>query len=165
MIENFIFEGLFKILSHTFPKISKKMYPKDKFRGDIEIDVRSTNPISFSLTSNIPTLNLYIKITNKSPYLDIYFDRAIFSVWIRSKHGYQPVIEEGYFLRKEKIKRRETKELFCQMELKYSQVNFLKKIKEDKEISATLMFDTYIGSMIYQIKKEVNLENKQCKIE
>lgn len=164
MYESFVLTTAFKVFKKVLPQIAKKIYSQDKFMKDVEIDVRSTFPISFTLNSGIPEVNIYLKLINKSPYLNCFFDRAKFSLWLSSTHGTQPIIKEGWFLSKEKLQKGESKEIFFQSSLNNFQVNFLKEIQNDKKLSANLNLEIYIQSELYNFKKSISLENKQCVI-
>jgi len=147
-----------------FRKIKQWIYSEKKFVEDIEIDVRSTNPVSFTLTSQIPTANIYLKITNKSQYLEAIFDRAVLSLWLTSEKGTQPVHHEVHIISKQKIEKKKTEEIFCSFDLNEAQIRYLGEIKESKRLSATLYLKIYIGSSLYDLLKEARLENKPCEI-
>ena len=158
----FILSLLFMIPS-SFTK--KLIYREKKFLNDVEIDVRSSNPVSFTLTSQIPTANIYLKIANKSQFLEAIFDRAVFTVWIRSDRGEQPILHQAYIISKTKIKQKKSEEIFCQFDLNERQINFLEKIKESRKLTATLNLEIYIDSSLYHhLFKKVRLENRPCEI-
>ncbi|MDO8885966.1 hypothetical protein [Candidatus Oleimmundimicrobium sp.] len=165
MIDNLVLSLIFKTTSKFLPFIAKRIYPESQFKNDVLIDVRSTNPISFSLSSNIPTGSIYLKIINKSPYLDAVLEKVEFSLWIGSDKGHQPLIKNYETFLREMVKRGDEKELYFCRELNCFQVDFLREIKESKEIIADLLGgQLYVNSSLYTTKKEVKLENKPCRI-
>ena len=161
MIKELILSLLFNFLPFT----KRLIYSQKKFEEDIEIDVRSSNPVSFTLSTEIPTANIYLKIINKSQYLEAIFNRAILSVWIRSNRGYQPILKQAYIISKRKIKQKQSEGIYCEFALNESQTEYLRRIKESKELTATLDLEIYIDSLLYHLLKKVSLEYKPCKIE
>ena len=161
MIEEFILSILLRLLPFT----RKWIYSEKEFLDDIELDVRASNPISFSLSSKIPTANIYLRITNKSQYLEAIFDRAILSVWINSDDGCQPILHEAHIISKKTIKQKKSEEMHCQIDLNERQISRLEKIKESKRLKSTLYIQVYIDSSLYdRLLKEVKLENRACEI-
>lgn len=161
MIKEFILSLLFRLL----PFIRKWIYPEKEFLDDIEVDVRSSNPVSFTLSTQIPVANIWLKITNKSQYLETIFDRAVLSVWIRSDRGEQPILHQAHITSKTKIKKKKSEEIFYQLDLNERQINFLEKIKGSGKLSATLYLEIYIDSSLYHhLFKKVRLENRPCEI-
>jgi hypothetical protein len=162
MIKDLVMSFLFSCV--PFKKIKKWIYPKKEFLEDIEVDVRSTNPVSFNINSDIPNSRIYLKITNKSQYLEIVFNRAIISVWLSSKKGTQPICHESHIISKENIGKKKTEEIFCTYDLNEAQIKILQEIKDSKRITSTLYIKIYIDSLMYNFMKEVRLENKPCEI-
>lgn len=162
MIKDLVMSILFS--SVPIEKIKKWIYPEKEFEKDIEIDVRSTNPVSFNINSQIPSSSIYLKITNKSQYLEAIFDRAVLSVWVSSEKGIQPIENEVHIISKQKIGRKRTQEIFCRSDLNEAQIKFLREIKESKRLGSTLYLKIYINSLLYDLLKEVRLENKHCEI-
>lgn len=165
MIQDVINEIFFQSIGKFSPWLRKKIYPKDEFVKDIEFDVRSSNPLYFSLNSQIPHVALYVKIINKSQYLEIIFDRALLEIWIRSDRGSQPVIYQGKMTSRQRIGKKETKELYWTTELNEYQTKFLKTIKDSRDLSATVTINYNINSDLYEISDQIRLENRPCKIE
>lgn len=164
MFQDVINEMFFQSIGRFLPWLRRKIYPKDKFVKDIEFDVKSSNPISFYLNSEIPYVALYLKIINKSQYLEMIIENMIFDVWIKSDIGFQPAIRQGKMVSHQRIGKKETKELFWETELNEYQTKFLKTIKDSKELSATVYIKYEIYSDIYEISDDVHLDNKPCKI-
>ena len=146
-------------------RIRKLIYGEKKFLDDIEIDVRASNPVSFSLGSNMPTANIYLRISNKSQYLEAIFDRAILRVWINSDDGQRPILNQMHIISKKTIKQKKSEEVFCQVDLNERQINCLERIKGSKRLESNLYIQVYIDSSIYHhLLKEISLENRPCKI-
>ena len=163
MIREVILSLLFSYL--PWARIRKWIYSEKEFLDDIELDVRASNPVSFSLSSQIPTANIYLRITNKSQYLEAIFDRAILSVWINSDDGCQPILHEAHIISKKGIKKKKSEEMHCQIDLNERQISRLEKIKESKRLKSTLYIQVYIDSSRYdRLLKEVKLENRACEI-
>lgn len=164
MITEVILSLLFRYLS--WARIRKLIYDEKEFLDDIEIDVRASNPVSFSLGSKIPTAGIYLRITNKSQYLEAIFDRAILGVWIYSDDGFQPIIHEAHIISKKTIKQKKSEEILCQIDLNERQISRLEKIKDSKRLQSTLHVEIHISSSVYHhLWKKFSLENRQCKIE
>ncbi len=163
MIKEVILSLLFSCL--PVARIRKLIYGEKEFLDDIEIDVRASNPVSVTLSSEISTANIYLRITNKSQYLEAIFDRAILSVWINSDDGCQPILHEAHIISKKGIKQKKSEEMHCQIDLNERQISRLEKIKESKRLKSTLYIQVYIDSSVYHhLLKEVRLENRPCEI-
>lgn len=164
MIREVILSLLFSCLRWAW--IRKLIYNEKEFLDDIEIDVRSSNPVSFTLNTQIPTANIWLKITNKSQYLEAIFDRAILCVWIYSDDGFQPILHEAHIISKKGIKQKKSEEIFCQVDLNERQISRLEKIKDSKRLQSTLHLEIHINSLVYHhLWKKFSLENRPCKIE
>lgn len=152
---------------HKAPSyLVKKIYSESKFKKHIDIDVRSSSPINISLTrDSIPAISIYLKITNMSPF-DVRLNRAVFSLWVNSDSGSQPLFNHFWILSLTHIKRGTSEEIFCQKELNKFQVEFAKEIKDSREITANLSpFELWFDSSLYPaMVVKTNLENKPCKI-
>lgn len=161
-----IINGLFfQSIARIWPWLRIKIYPKDEFKKDIEIDVRSSNPLTFILNCDIPHVALYIEINNKSQYLELTIEKIFFEIWIKSDLGSQPVIYQGKMIAHPRVGKKEMKTLYWTSELNCYQTEFLKARKDSKDLSATLHIDYDINSKIYEITNQIKLENRQCKIE
>ena len=162
MIKEVILSLLFSCL--PLARIRKLIYGEKEFLDDIEIDIRASNPVSFTLSSEIPTANIYLRITNKSQYLEAIFDRAILCVWIDSDDGCQPILHEAHIISKKGIKQKKSEEIFCQIDLNERQIGRLEKIKESKRLESTLHLEIHIDSSLYHhLWKKFSLQNRPCK--
>ncbi|MEA3344835.1 MAG: hypothetical protein U9Q78_01080 [Chloroflexota bacterium] len=89
-------------LMSTIPRILLRIfYPPKKIAGQVRIDLRGEKPISPSLGSSIPRLDLYFEITNLSN-LDLTLDRMLLDLWFG-----QPLLN-GAILRRHPIPARST---------------------------------------------------------
>ncbi|OYT62319.1 hypothetical protein B6V01_004605 [Methanosarcinales archaeon ex4572_44] len=167
MINEMFLNLLMPILSKGFPFLPKKLYSESKFKEQIDIDVQSSNPIKISLNGKIPTISIYLKITNRSPYLDVKLDRAVFSVWVRGDSGTFPLIDTFWVLSPKHIKRSESEEIFCQKDLNKFQFDLVKEIKDSKEVTTDLSsFKFWFDSSLYHsMLIETSLKNKPCKVD
>ncbi len=164
MYTEIIKETIYKSAGRVLPWLQKKIYPEDEFKKDIEIDVRSVNPLAFCLTCNIPTVTLYLQIRSKSQYLEITIEKLFFDIWIRSDKGNQPVIHQGMMPSHQRIGKKGTEELYWKTELNPHQIEFLKGIKDSKELYATLHIKYTISSKVHEITDAVDLNDRQCRI-
>ena len=146
--------------------ILNRIYPPSEREKDIDIDIRSSgDPITFLLNGEIPDLHIYFKITNKSPYLDLNIDRIVFDMQLKSERGHTSLLH-GTFLDKPQIKRKESKNVMAEVELKSSQIKKLEEVKQEQDPPyATIYVKAYFDSNLGQIKKETHLKNNACKIE
>lgn len=170
MINEIVSSILFKSIGRLFPYLQRKIYSKQEFERDIEIYVGSTDPISnhvsFSLNSEIPFANIYLKVDNKSQYLDVMLRISLTSLRLKHDKYSQQIIKEIRNFPEVQIKPKGTGYLCYTVELNESQINYLNKIKDNKELSAEIYLKVDIASSLYQIKeKPFYLENKPCKIE
>ena len=166
MIKEIFLTLVIKALSKGFPLLSKKIYSESEFKKHIDIDVQSSNPIEISLNREIPEIRIYIKITNRSPYLDVKLNRAVFSLWVNSNSGSQPLLDTFWVLSPTYIKKGESEGIFCRKDLNKSQIDFVKERKDSKEVTASLSsFKSWFDSSLYpSMLIETNLENKPCKV-
>ncbi len=165
MFPEIIKEILFQSIGKLLPWLRRKIYPVDEFIKDVNIDVRHINPLTFCLTCDIPYVSLYLEIYNKSQYVEMTLEKMYFDIWINSNKGSQPVIRQGKMISHQRVGKKKTEELYWATELTSYQVEFLRAIKDSKELSATLHINYDISSEIYEISQDSDLEKRQCKIE
>jgi hypothetical protein len=165
---NIVFNYIGKISS----RLKKYIYPLEKLKEDITIDVRSNNPIAFHL-HNIPVVTIYFTITNMSQYLTLTLDRLIFDLWLKSEHGTEPLFHKAHCLEKEEIKIKERKDIFCALDLNNPQIQKLEKVKEEEEEeeeeeppTANITVTAYFNSKLYEeVEIKKHLEYIPCKIQ
>lgn len=165
MVNELISVASSKILHKAPPYLAKKIYSESEFKKHIDIDVQSSNPINISLNRDIPEISIYLKITNMSPF-DVRLNRAVFSLWINSDSGSQPLFNHFWILSPTDIKIGTSEKIFCQKELNEFQVKFVEKIKDSREVTANLSaFKSWFNSSLYPTMLiEPTLENKPCRI-
>lgn len=56
-------------------------YPPKKIADSIDIDLRNNQPVVISFGTDIPSVDLYFQIFNKSPF-DLVLDRLLIDFWI-----------------------------------------------------------------------------------
>jgi len=166
MIKELLSSILFNIFKKVIPIISRKIYPQDQFIKDIEIRAREQYPAIIVNLYGIPTIDIYLLIKNNSPYIDIFLDEGVFSLWIRDDRGLEKLLKQVCINEKLNIKKKETKQIYRTIELKQSQIDYLKNTKESKELTVNIDLIIYIRSLLYDfIKTEVSLKNVSCKIQ
>lgn len=154
MIIDMILSSLLSMLIGILPgKLASKIYKFSDLEKDIEFRLRSINPVTFSVSREIPCLELWFEIINKSPYTDITLDRLIFEIW-----DSQPLCL-GNHLRKYRIKSRESKDdIFLKLLLNQFQVEKIKRWPENQLVNINVL-EAYFCSKIGDIKKTIRIEN------
>lgn len=155
MIKDIIKEIMFEYVGRILPWLRKKIYPLKEFDKDIEIDVRRTNPINFSINSENPYLILYLTIKNKSQYLELSFDRGIIN--LSTENTYHQIIRDGAIIKKIEINKKGQNQIAYKFNLNEYQVRILKKLKDVKNLRMTFDITCYITSEIYKISKNIQL--------
>jgi hypothetical protein len=160
MITNIILKLLTSTLLSSLPKkLASKIYNFSDLEKDIEFRLRSANPVTFSVNREIPFLELWFEIINKSPYTHITSDRLIFEIW-----DYQPLFF-GTYLMKHEIKSRESKDdIFIKLTLNKFQVEKIKNWPENQLININVL-EADFCSKIGTVKKTIRLENIKPRIE
>lgn len=160
MITNIILKSLTLALVSLLPKkLASKIYNFSDLEKDIEFRLRSVNPVTFSVNREIPFLELWFEIINKSPYTDITSDRLIFEIW-----DSQPLFF-GTHLRKYEIKSRESKDdIFLKLPLNKFQVEKIKNWPENQLIKINVL-EAYFCSKIGTVKKTIRIENIKPRVE
>lgn len=130
-----------------------KLYDTQKLSEDIEIRVRGEgDPATiYSKGKSIPEINLYLEITNKSPYpLSVIFERAVVTVWF-----FQPFCKL-ISLERKNIKRGGTETILFREFLNSYQVQELLKLNPSNlKIYSTF----YFSSQIVDFEKQYNRES------
>ena len=165
-LEEFFTNIVFNYIGKISSRLKKYIYPLEKLKEDITIEVRSINPIAFHL-HNIPVVTIYFTITNMSQYLTLTLDRLIFELWLKSEHGTEPLFHKAHCLEKEEIKIKERKDIFCELDLNNPQIQKLEKVKEGKEPpTANITVTAYFNSKLYEeVEIKKHLEYIPCKIQ
>lgn len=166
MWKNIISEVFFNILSLQKIKdcIKKKIYPFEQFKKDIIVDTRSSHPICFMLTMDIPVVHVWLKVTNMSQYLEAIFDRAVLLSLSVGNGGGRSILSQEDIVKRETIKKKSEGEIFYSFKLNEKQIDILKQINNTSRISANLLLEYYIGSSLYSFSNRVTLEGRPCEI-
>ena len=166
MLKNFISEVIFNVLSLQKIRdwIKKKIYPLDQFQKDLTVDTRSSHPISFILNTDIPTVRIYLKIVNKSQYLNATFDRAVLSSLHVYSNGLRGILGQKSIMPRKTIKKKTEGEIFSSFELNEKQIDILKQINNTHTISANLSLEYYVDSSLHCFSNRVTLESRPCEI-
>jgi len=161
MVEELILSLLFRLL----PLARKWIYSEGKFKHDIVLDTRSSNSISFSLNTEIPVARIWLKITNKSQYLDAVFDRAVLlSVRVHGKDGIREVMHYEPIISRTNIEKKKDVKIFCEFNLNEKQIECLRKVEVGSGLSANLQLEYYIDSLLYHFSEKITLENRPCEL-
>ena len=119
----------------------RRLYPLSRLGEHIELDLRSISPVSINL-GNSPRVNLYLRVTNKSPYIDVELDHLSVEIW-----DSQPFIK---FECNEKrmIFKWQTQNPYCDTFLNEIQRNRLRELREKNgvlQVSIDASFNTPLG--------------------
>lgn len=161
MIKELVFEILFNM-----PKFVKRwIYSKKEFMNDVVIDTTSSNPISFSLNTEVPVARIWLKINNKSQYLDAMFDRAVLlDVYISGRGGQRCILHHKPIILRKRIPKKKDAEIFSEFELNQNQTESLKKVDISRNLTANLRIQYYIDSDLYSFFKIISLDGRPCEL-
>lgn len=122
-------------------------YGPDKIKGRIDIDLRSNSPINIIFNIDVPEINLYFYINNRSPF-DLTLDRLLIDLWVG-----QPTLK-GHVLRRYVIPKGESINNICfSYPLTSQQQNQIKKQCSGQLLSVpvSLTITAYLESKIGMI--------------
>ena len=127
--------------------ILRRFYPREKLVAHIDVDVRSVSNLEFRL-DNIPHAYLWLRITNRSPYVDIQVDHVFVDIW-----DSQPLVQLSS--RKRPVIPRCTtprEAVLCEADLTDGHA---RRIRERKEISEefTCYIHAYFESAVGRIER------------
>lgn len=119
----------------------RKVYPPTRLSEHIELDLRSIRPVSVSI-GNTPRVSVTLRVTNKSPYVDVELEHATIEIWDN-----QPFIK---FENNEKraIPRWQTAQPYYDCFLNEIQRERLRVVKEKEanlQVSIYVSFNTSLG--------------------
>ncbi len=163
MFLSILMQGL-SYIGLAIPIVNKIVYSETAFKNDITIDVNSSGPIRFNLTSEIPEASIFLKITNKSQYLKAIFDRATIDIWLNGDDGLRFIAKGIPFIEKVEIEKKSDSNIYLGFLLNQPQIQALQNISFKRELKAKLDITYFIQSSIYEFSKTVDLENKPAKI-
>ena len=160
---NFEFLGYAtKLLFSKLPGwLIRLYYNSDKICGSIDIDLRSNSPIDIRFGTEIPEINLYFHINNRSPF-DLTLDRLLIDLWVA-----QPTLK-GVILRRHFISRGKSSNDICfSCPLTSQQQNQIKKRCEESLISVPIKISitAYLESKVGMIccDRQIERSDVPCK--
>lgn len=122
-------------------------YGPDKIAERVDIDLRSNNPINISFNVDVPEINFYFYINNRSPF-DLTLDRLLIDLWVG-----QPTLK-GSVLRRYVIPKGESiNNIYFSCPLTSQQQNQIKKQCSGQLLSVpvSLTITAYLESKIGMI--------------
>jgi hypothetical protein len=157
LIKNFIFD----VAGRLIPTIAKKIYPQSEYENHIRISARATNPLSFNLRGGnfCPEADIYLSITNLSPYLDAEIKQIEITVLL----GGTSIIKRYKLPFYEIIPHANYKDVYILKQLNCFQVEKLRDLK-NKERNADIQVELLFSSKLYTIKKLEYIRNIHCEI-
>lgn len=130
-----------KVLGALPAWMLRRFYTQLTLDGHLEVDLRSTAPVCFSV-GEAPRMDVYLWVTNKSPYVNVEIERVFIEVW-----DSQPFV--GFETnQKEVVRKLETKTIFCRSYLSEIQRARLREVKDknrDPQLSIDMVFNTPLG--------------------
>lgn len=127
----------------------------------IDVDLRSNKPIIISFGTEIPSVDLYFQIYNKS-HFDLVLDRLLVNLWIG-----QPTLYGAILRRYDLPKRERTDNISYRHLLTLPQQEQIKKRREGQllgtpvTITITAYFESKIG--VISVEKRIEHMDVPCK--
>jgi hypothetical protein len=138
--------------------LKRTIYKESKLKEAIKIDTRTVNPIIFTTTSYIPTVNAYFTITNLTD-LAWRVDDFSAEVWIGQPLAISTCLD------KPTIPKRKQCDIYTKSFLNEAQVRRLNEEKSKGRLTSTIYTNAYLESKIGLVKVEATLENRQIIIQ
>lgn len=140
--------------------LARYFISSQKIAGQVEIDLRSTNPINIDFETEIPSLSLYFRISNLSP-VDLVLDRLLIDLWVR-----QPTLRGAILQRYDIPKRSSREDVYFRHQLTLPQQEQIRKRAKDQLLSAavTVHVKAYFESKIGIIPVEAKLESRDVPV-
>ncbi len=146
-----------KLLTVTPSLLLRLFYSPQKAISQIKVNLKGERPISPSLKSSVPHVDIYLEITNLSN-LDLLLDRMLIDLWVG-----QPVLV-GAILKRVKIPSRSTgQEVFFRSNLSSKQVQQIEPFMSETPPSGsiTLSINAYFESKIGVVEIEERFERRR----
>lgn len=125
-------------LTDILPKfLLKRLYPREALAAHIDLDVSIPAGLEFALYG-VPRVYLWIRVTNRSPYLDVEVDRLAVDIWDN-----QPLATAACNDLVEVPRCSKSEDLHCEDQLNEFQV---RKIREAK--NSELRFKAYLKATL-----------------
>lgn len=126
----------------------------------IEIDLRSINPIDISFGTEIPRLSLFFRISNLS-LVNLVLDRLLIDLWVG-----QPTLQGAILERYDIPKRKSRDDIYFRYELTSPQQEQIRKRIKDKFLSVpiTLYVKAYFESKFGFVPVEKKFEQRDVPV-
>ena len=141
----------FGLVAKISTRFFQFFYNSEKLHDDIDIGIRASNGLSISFGGNVPEIKLHLQISNRSPYLDIEFDRAEVEVWWQ-----QPFLILLLMGRISLKRRKPAQDIFGRAFLNCGQINCIKNCFNNEKHSShkiTLEIRAYFNTPYGTIEK------------
>lgn len=137
----------------------KRLVPTDSLIEEVDIDLRSTNPINFALSKKVPELSVWLRITNRS-LLEISLDRILMEIWVG-----QPLLWGGVFEPKTLEPRSTIEDVYFRSKLSNSQVEQIEANVDDGDIrEISIQANAYFNSKSGPFNVETNLKSRDVSV-
>lgn len=135
--------------------------PPQKIADQVNIDLRSNNPIDISFGSDVPNIQIYFEISNMSLF-NLVLDRLLIDVWIG-----QPALHGAILERYDVPKRSIKSGVHFIEQLSSPQQEQIKKHVSNNILSVPVKFHVkaYFESKIGLIYAEKRFEHSNIKVE
>jgi len=152
-----IFENVIDILPRW---LARRFISSQKIARQVEIDLRSTNPIDISFGTEIPRLSLCSRVSNLSLF-NLVLDRLLIDLWVG-----QPIFQGAILERFDIPKRKSRDDIYFRYELTLPQQEQIRKRIKDKVISVpiTLNVKAYFESKIGFIPVDKRFEQRDVPV-
>lgn len=141
--------------------IARRIVSLKKVADQIEIDLRSINPIDISFGSEVPRVSIYFRISNLSS-VGVTLDRMLVNVWVG-----QPTLRGSVLQRYQLPKRTSDDNVYFSSSLSIPQQEQIKKRVDGQLLSSSVRinivayFDSKIG--IVCLEKTLEQRDVPCK--
>jgi len=150
-----IWQKLLSLLIKLVPGlVLRHLLKVDQISRDLELDLRSSNPVDVVLESEIPSISIWLRCTNKAG-ATVRIDRFLLEIWID-----QPVIE-GSILKPVTVLPKETKNVLFKTFLSGIQKeSILKRVSQRATLNApvTINIEACCKSKVGNFEKIVTKE-------
>ena len=146
-----------KLVSITPSLLLRLFYSPKKVASQVKVNLKGEKPVSPSLNSSVPHVDIYLEITNLSN-LDLVLDRMLIDLWVG-----QPVLV-GTILKRTKIPSRSTgQQVFFRSNLSSKQVQQIEPFMSETPPagSVTLSINAYLESKVGIVEIEERFERRR----
>ena len=136
-------------------------YRPEKIAGSIDLELRHNNPIIISFGTEIPSIDLYFQIYNRSNF-GLVLDRLLIDFWIGQRLFCGAVLRRGCVKPRERFD-----EVYFTQQLTLSQQEQIKRHKEGQLLSVpvSIMVTGYFESKVgvVCVEKRIDRADVPCK--